>query len=116
LVTGASGAGKSTLLREVRKAHAQRLWVDVNAIELAEAPVVDCFRTDDLEEVLMMLGRVGLGEVWTYLRTPAELSEGQRWRLKLALALWKLKDDATGAILVADEFGAILDGVTANVV
>ncbi len=36
---------------------------------------------------LERLSRVGLGEVWSYHRTPAQLSEGQRWRLRLALAL-----------------------------
>jgi ABC-type ATPase with predicted acetyltransferase domain len=30
---------------------------------------------------------VGLAEAWSYLRTPNELSEGQRWRLKLAIAM-----------------------------
>ena len=72
------------------------------------------FQSDDLVDVLMLLGRVGLGEVWTYLRTPAELSEGQRWRLKLALGLWKLRNRQ--GVLVADEFCAVLDRISARVV
>jgi uncharacterized protein len=114
LVTGASGGGKSTLLRDLRAAHAERPWVDVGQIELPDVAVVDCFDSDELVEVLMMLGRVGLGEVWTYLRTPAELSEGQRWRLKLALGLWRLRDRE--GVLVADEFCAVLDRISARVV
>jgi ABC-type ATPase with predicted acetyltransferase domain len=114
LVTGASGGGKSMLLRELRAMHGDRAWVDVGQIELADVPVVDCFESDELVEVLMMLGRVGLGEVWTYLRTPAELSEGQRWRLRLALGLWRLRGKR--GVLVADEFCAVLDRITAKVV
>src|SRR5688572_30271336 len=105
LITGASGSGKSSLLRELRAAHANRTWIDVGQIHLDEAPVVDCFESDELVEVLMTLGRMGLGEVWTYLRTPAQLSEGQRWRLRLALGLWRLREKP--GILAADEFCAV---------
>src|SRR5207248_9473630 len=45
-----------------------------------------------------LLARVGLSEAWTYLRTPSELSEGQRWRFKLALALHR-----AGAMIVSQE-------------
>ena len=114
LVTGASGSGKSTLLRELGRKFRTRAWVDVSRIRLDDVPVVDCFGSDDLVAVLMTLGRVGLGEVWTYLRTPAELSEGQRWRLRMALALWRMREKP--GVLVADEFCAFLDRVTAKVV
>ena len=113
LITGASGGGKSTLLRALRT-KCSRLWVDVGEIDLPQVPVVDCFESDELEEVLAMLGRVGLGEVWTYLRTPAELSEGQRWRLRLALGLWRLR--GRDGVLVADEFCSVLDRISARVV
>jgi hypothetical protein len=67
---------------------------------------------------LETLSRVGLGEVWTYLRTPAQLSEGQRWRLRLALGLARARP-AQGrdlCVLAIDEFAAPLDRVTARVV
>jgi hypothetical protein len=69
----------------------QRPWLDLAAMSAptANLPLVDCFGGDatPLRDVLLLLARVGLGEAWTYLRTPEELSEGQKWRFKLALAL-----------------------------
>jgi ABC-type ATPase with predicted acetyltransferase domain len=78
---------------------------------------------------LEALSRVGLGEVWTYLRTPGELSEGQRWRLRAALGLARAGDQHVGQarplkgsakgrlhVLAIDEFAAPLDRVTAMVV
>ena len=62
-------------------------WMDLQAIELPDTPLVDCFEGTELDRTLALLSQVGLAEAWSYLRTPAELSEGQRWRLKLALAI-----------------------------
>ena len=74
-----------------------------------------------LRETLLALARVGLAEAWTYLRTPAELSDGQRWRLRLAVALDRARRATTNhptarVVLVADEFAALLDRVTGCVV
>ena len=115
LVTGPSGAGKSSLLRALRgtvDAH----WIDFDRLEPDAVPLVDCFDETPLAGALALLSRVGLCEAWTYLRTPSELSEGQRWRLKLALALHGSRHARGRAILCADEFAAILDRVTAMVV
>ena len=97
LLTGASGSGKSTLLRRLRRgSNRSARWVDLNDVRLGQAAVIDAMAEamggegDDettIVAALEALSRVGLGEVWSYLRTPAELSEGQRWRLRLALAL-----------------------------
>jgi ABC-type ATPase with predicted acetyltransferase domain len=74
-----------------------------------------------LEEGLRMLSRVGLGEAHSYLLRPSQLSDGQRWRLRLAMAVYRAgratEGKNAGAVcIVADEFGAILDRVTALVV
>ena len=88
LITGASGAGKSSLLRAVREEMKSRVkWIDMDRIEPPDRMVVDCFGRMRLEKILEELGRVGLGEVWTYLRRASELSEGQKWRLRMALTL-----------------------------
>jgi ABC-type ATPase involved in cell division len=131
LLTGPSGAGKSSLLRQTRQMIAidepARPWIDLATLPLPDdLPLVDCFQDLPLRDTLQLLGRVGLGEAWSYLRPPTELSDGQRWRFRLARALHMaatriVAADASGAgdcfpILVCDEFAALLDRVTARVV
>ena len=134
LVTGPSGAGKSSLLRDAQRvvdvpaAH-PITWIDLASVALPDVPIIDCFDRENhrdepdraLRETLLTLARVGLAEAWTYLRTPAELSDGQRWRLRLALAFDRARrvTDANPnacVVLIADEFAALLDRVTACVV
>jgi len=40
-----------------------------------------------LEQALKVLSAAGLADAFLLLRTPQELSDGQRWRLRLALAI-----------------------------
>jgi ABC-type ATPase with predicted acetyltransferase domain len=91
-------------------------WIDLDEIEIPSVAVIDCFGATSLSEVLELLARIGLGEAWTYLRTPSQLSEGQRWRLKLALALHRARQIDGPAILACDEFAAVLDRVTAIII
>ncbi len=114
LITGPSGAGKSSLLRQLRHKHHDRNWVDVSNTATAwrDGLVIDQF-ADNIETGLWALGRFGLGEVRTYLSPPDHLSDGQRWRLQLALAL---HNAATDGMLLIDEFAAVLDRVTACIV
>jgi ABC-type ATPase with predicted acetyltransferase domain len=122
LITGASGAGKSSLLRAIRAITAGAVrWIDLDRLQPApHRAVVDVFgRRMSIPRVLELLSRVGLAEVWTYLRKPCELSEGQRWRLKLALALSRAKGSrrcSPRPVIVCDEFAALLDRVTAAIV
>jgi ABC-type ATPase with predicted acetyltransferase domain len=118
LICGPSGSGKSSLLRQIRAplpARGAHRFIDLNELTIPDAPLVDCFdREFPLKRVLSMLGQVGLAEAWTYLRTPAELSDGQRWRFRLALAISQARHrDSRQPILVCDEFAALLDRVTA---
>lgn len=131
LIQGPSGAGKSFLLRQLlRRARRRRHQVlDLNHIPLPRRPVVDVMAramngsTDDEPTTLRALealSRAGLGEVWTYLRTPHQLSEGQRWRLKLAIAIERLTNNGqwtidNGPLLIADEFTSLLDRLTAHI-
>jgi uncharacterized protein len=124
LIGGASGSGKSSLMRAMREKCAHG-WIDLEKIRLRDVPVVDCFGEEPVEKVLERLSRVGLGEVWTYLRRSSQLSEGQRWRLRLALALQRAGNTPTSGVakpgggtvvIAADEFAAVLDRVTAKVV
>jgi ABC-type polar amino acid transport system ATPase subunit len=121
LLTGASGAGKTSLLKRMRKLETRkRHWIRLSNATLPNAPLVDCFGDDArMSDVLGVLSRVGLAEVWTYLRKPSELSEGQRWRLRLAIALHAartLHQAQKLPTLLIDEFAAVLDRVTASIV
>ena len=120
LLTGPSGSGKSTLLRQLaaRIPISQRLTLD--DLPLPNKPTVDLFPHLPLEDRLRLLSRVGLAEVYSWLRTPRQLSDGQRYRLRLALALSRTSSLATNnyqlATLLSDEFAAPLDTLTALIV
>ena len=118
LLTGPSGSGKSTLLRQLitKLASTGTRTIDLARLPLPDLPVVDCLPELSLEAALMLLGRMGLGEAWTYLRTPAELSDGQRWRLRLALAVHEAGRSPEPAVIVCDEYAALLDRLTAAIV
>jgi len=125
LIGGASGSGKSSLLRKIRTdplIAAASNFIDLDTLSLPTRPLVDCFDPQfSLPQVLSMLSCVGLAEAWTYLRTPDELSEGQRWRLKVAMSIAPRNadsgtSDSRQTILCCDEFAALLDRVTACVV
>jgi len=108
-ISGPSGSGKSSILREIGKSLGSRA-VTAGAPEEAQLPVIDCLGSG-LEEALRLLGVCGLGEAFLYLRRPGELSDGQRYRLGLALALARKAE-----FVVADEFCSVLDRVTARVI
>ena len=107
-ITGPSGCGKSSLLREI----ASQLddVVNLEKVELRDAPLIDGLGVD-FGRALHLFGMVGLGEAFVLLRRPDELSDGQRYRARLAAALAK-KPHA----ILADEFCSMLDRTTACVV
>src|SRR4051812_20537207 len=104
LFTGPSGSGKSSLLRAVG---GQLGAVDAMALELPDVPLIDAL-TGPVEERLGLLAACGLSEARLLLRTPAELSDGQRYRFRLAFAVGA-RNAEPGRVLIADEFAAYLD-------
>jgi ABC-type ATPase with predicted acetyltransferase domain len=118
-ITGPSGAGKTSLLRQLRgRLRSTHRIVEMNRIRLPARAMVDCFEGLDIAETLQCLSRVGLADVSCYVRKPSELSLGQRWRLRLAMAMQiaKTPDKPPITVLICDEFTALLDRVTACVV
>src|SRR4051812_28712987 len=83
LFVGPSGSGKSSLLRAAGE---QVGAVDAAALVLPDLPLVDAL-PGPLKDRLDRLAACGLSEARLLLRTPAELSDGQRYRFRLALAL-----------------------------
>jgi len=129
LFTGPSGSGKSSLLRAVAE---QLQAVDAFALPLPNSPLIDAL-PGTVQERLATLAGCGLSEARLLLRTPAELSEGQRYRFRLAYAMSsvirpssfggdpnsdasRMTDDEGRRTIVADEFTATLDRTLAKVV
>jgi hypothetical protein len=86
LFTGPSGSGKSSILRAAGK---QLHALDAHALELPDKPLIDAL-SGPVEARLDNLSACGLSEARLLLRTPAELSDGQRYRFRLAYALDRL--------------------------
>jgi ABC-type ATPase with predicted acetyltransferase domain len=109
-ITGDSGSGKSVLLRWLTKA------LGDEAVYLEDLPVeVDRPLIDTLGETtrdgLELLSRVGLNDAFLFLRKYAELSDGQRYRYRLAKVI-----ETGKPFWVMDEFCATLDRDTAKIV
>ncbi|MHC4294711.1 MAG: ATP-binding cassette domain-containing protein [Planctomycetota bacterium] len=114
-VAGPSGAGKSVLLREIAAQVPDAIVMPVNSPARSLQPAVAVLRGGPLRERLGVLARCGLAEA-TALVTPARnLSGGQRYRLALAAALHRAKRRNKATMVIADEFAATLDSVTASV-
>jgi ABC-type ATPase with predicted acetyltransferase domain len=113
LITGPSGSGKSSLLRAcaaaAERAGEHRHWVD--ASPATHQPLIDTLDAP-LPKALRALAHAGLADATLLARTPAELSEGERFRFGLALALSAAPAGPT--TLLIDEFASVLDRTTAR--
>lgn len=111
-ITGQSGSGKSLLLKDLTtQMRAAGLKVtDLNEIVLEEKPVIELLGKTTTEAA-DLLAKAGISDAWIYIRKPSELSDGQRYRLKLAKVM-----ESDADVWIADEFGAVLDRVTARVI
>ena len=110
-ITGPSGSGKSVLLGELEKSVPASEKVKLSEIKLpTDKRVIDCVEGDFIES-LRLLSIAGLNDVFCVLNQPANLSDGEKYRFRLAMAL------AAGKKFVfADEFCSELDRVTAAVI
>lgn len=116
LVTGPSGCGKSTLLGALAAALRHTSPVIDAAALLAGAPT-DRPITDitgaPLGITLRALARAGLADVRLWARSADQLSDGERARLSIALALLRARAlDAPWVLL--DGFAEPLDAPTAR--
>ncbi len=114
-ITGESGGGKSVLLNELARMLSKysefRPIVTDKGLEIDPNEILIHGVGKDTAEAIEILSFVGLGEAFLFLRRYKELSDGQKYRYRLAKAFW------TGArTLIFDEFCATLDRTTAKVV
>jgi len=109
-VTGQSGSGKSTVLRELAAAMqtAGAQVADIDKVELREVPLIDQIGRDT-SHALELLSIAGLNDAYLFVRKPAELSDGQRYRLAKLI-------ESGADVWIADEFLAVLDRTTAKVI
>ena len=131
-ITGPSGAGKSVLLREIQNQIPPDERICIDDIPLpTNKSVIDCIGvqnpntercTPSLIEAMRLLSYAGLSEVYHFLTPPANLSEGQKYRFRLACCLASClgstpsRDGSGKKIIFADEFASNLDRITAGVI
>jgi ABC-type ATPase with predicted acetyltransferase domain len=111
-ITGQSGSGKSLLLKDLASAMTKRgiSVADLNDVKLSEKPVIELVG-NSTPQAAELLAKAGISDAWIYIRKPSELSDGQRYRLKLAKVM-----ESNADVWIADEFGAVLDRPTAKAV
>ena len=107
-ITGPSGAGKSVLLRELEKSVPPSQRVNLARIKLPrDKTLIDCIEGDVLSS-LRTLSMAGLNDCFCILNQPSNLSDGQKYRFRLAVALAAKKN-----FIFADEFCSTLDRISA---
>lgn len=108
LITGPSGTGKTTALRQIARAISGGVDVDRQRFPVDAAVVDRVLPGQSLAEALGVLGACGLSEAPLWLRRFDALSDGERFRAKLARAMsLHLRSRAAGPLL-CDEFCATL--------
>lgn len=111
-VTGDSGGGKTTLLRLFTKHELDRGKKVLSFEDIAPAEdvsIIDGLGLD-ANETMRVLNTAGLGEAFLMIRKYSELSEGQRYRYRLAKLLSTPAD-----VYIIDEFASRLDRVMARI-
>ncbi len=109
-ITGDSGSGKSVLLRAI-KADLGEEAIDLSEVEVdTEKPLIETVGAT-VEEGLELLSKVGLNDAFLFLRTYSQLSDGQKYRYRIA----KLIESGKQWWLM-DEFAACLDRDTAKII
>ncbi len=111
LITGGSGSGKSTLLRAVAAtSRARVMWVGA---ERLSGRVCEAFEGEAVAATVCRLARVGLADASVLGRRVETLSDGERFRLELAVGVWRAEAWTGEVMLACDEFTSSLDEASA---
>jgi len=109
-ITGDSGSGKSVLLRALEEDLGDRA-INIDDVAVAtDKPIIDTVG-ETFRDGLRLLSRVGLNDAYLFLRRYPELSDGQRYRYRIARMI-----DSGRRFWLADEFCSTLDRTTAKIV
>jgi len=113
-ITGDSGSGKSVLLKALEKDIRQDIGLTcINIADIkyeSNKPLIETVGKT-LEEGLELLSKVGLNDAFLFLRTYEQLSDGQKYRYKIAKMI-----ESGAQFWILDEFAATLDRDTAKIV
>lgn len=106
-LTGMSGSGKTSMLNYFKEEYSFTEPV----IEFdSEKPIIDTIGKDT-ENALFLLNLVGLGEAFLYIKPYKVLSDGQKYRYKIAKII-----ESGQKVWCIDEFCSFLDRTTAKIV
>ena len=109
-LTGDSGSGKSVLLKAFKKDLGAEA-VDMADVEFDPAkPLIDTIGKP-FNEGLELLSRVGLNDAFLFVRRYDQLSDGQKYRYRVAKLI-----ESGAQWWIMDEFGSTLDRDTAKIV
>jgi len=114
LITGDSGSGKSVLLKALEKDVKEGLNAQViNISDIQPEPGKPLIETvgKTVEEGLELLSKVGLNDAFLFLRSFEQLSDGQKYRYRIAKMM-----ESKAQFWIMDEFAATLDRDTAKIV
>jgi len=108
-ITGSSGSGKSVLLKAIKRDLGEEA-IDVADIPPdLDKPLIDTVGKN-LSEGLELLSRAGLNDAFLFIKRFRELSDGQKYRYKIAKLMESRKQ-----WWIADEFCSTLDRDTAKI-
>ena len=110
-LTGDSGSGKSVLLKAKTKDLQPNEAANLNEIKVdPDKLLIDTVR-ETVEEGLKLLSKVGLNDAFHFVRRYSQLSDGQKYRYKIAKLI-----ESKAQRWIMDEFCAILDRETTKIV
>jgi len=108
LITGPSGSGKSLLLAAIARHFPTSRWVNNTPFPL-DVSVLDAVApARPVVDALGALTACGLGEPMLWIRRFDQLSDGERYRARLARAVSLHQRQRSHGPLLCDEFGSIL--------
>ncbi len=107
VIFGPSGAGKTSILNKIKELLGGGYLVD---LPVENDDFLINLVGSDTKDAIRILAATGLGEGNLFLRKCSQLSEGQKFRMRLALEF----SQSSNQIIHIDEFGSKLDPTTAK--